>query len=349
METYWLNRNEDIPLDSRGNLKRKLNSLLVSYAEKSNAERVFGRPRHLIIDLINVCGLKCPICPQGRCEIPRKPSQMTEELFKIIVDALGPYLYSMTLTNWGEPLRHPKLISFIKYARKYPVYIGFSSNLQNLKPEMIDQLIHSGVDEIAASIDGVTTASYSKYRVGGDFSLAFQNLTNLINRRNALSLNRPKIRWQVLLNRYTEPEIEAIRSKAEEIGVDQLVFVPIYIDIARMFTHSPEERFDRDRDWLPENEELSWYDYQTKQLKTESKKCMKLWDTMVVHPDGAVSPCCAVIDPRDDFGKIQGAGDIMRIWNGESYRSARRLMGKHLASDTPVICSKCIKQGIVIF
>jgi MoaA/NifB/PqqE/SkfB family radical SAM enzyme len=310
--------------------------------------RVFGYPRHIMIDLVNVCGLKCPICAQGRGEIPRKPSQMSEDLFRSIINCAGPYLYTLTLTNWGEPLKHPKALDFMRYARKFPIYIGFSTNMMNM-PENLDELLETGIDEIGCSIDGATPETYRKYRIGGDFQVALNNMRKLVERKHQLSLTLPKIRWQVLLNRYTEKEIARIKELALEIGVDSLVFVPIYVDIARMLTHSSKERFERDRDWLPEDQDLSWYDYSIGDLKVHTTHCEKLWDSMVIHPDGAVSPCCAVIDPKDDFGVLTSGDDISSVWNGPAYRSARRLMAGHKTNDTHLVCRHCHENGVVIF
>jgi radical SAM protein with 4Fe4S-binding SPASM domain len=349
MEVFWLNKKPVITLKSGSSIRRKLNSLLIGLQTRLKTSRVFGYPRHLILDLVNICGLNCPICPQGRKEIPRSPAQMSEFLFRQIMSELGPYLYTLTLTNWGEPLRHPDVLRLIEIARKYPAYIGFSSNLQYLPHKMVDGLIMSGVDEIGCSIDGGTEETYLHYRVGGDFSLALDNLKLLVKRKRELGVGSLKIRWQVLLNRYTEPEIPLITRMAEQIGVDSLVWLPIYVDIARMFTASPQERFAKDKEFLPEDQNLSWYDYSEGRLKIESRFCSKLWDSIVVHPDGAVSPCCAVIKPEDDFGKISCSKDLKKVWNGKSYRRARKLIRNGDTAMREIVCTSCVNSGVLIF
>lgn len=349
MDIIWLNENPVIKYSYPKSLKRWLNSRVVSLQTKLRTRRVLGYPRHLIVDLINVCGLKCPICPNGRCEIPRKPAQMTPDLFRRIMRVMGPYLYTLTLTNWGEPLRHPRLPELLAIARKYPCYIGFSSNLQHLTDDLLDDLIQSGIDEIGVSIDGATAETYSRYRVGGDFDTAVQNMQRLIDRRNALGRQRPKIRWQVLLNKYTELETDAIIRRGRDIGVDSVMFVPIFVDISRMFTHSPAERLARDGDWLPENAQLSIYDYETGRLKGNPTFCSKLWDSMVIHPDGAVSPCCAVIDPKDDFGRFPEDNRLLRVWNNPAYRNARGRMARRIKTPGDTVCEHCLRYGVLIY
>lgn len=348
MDVIWLNRNPSIRYPYRRNLRRTLNSLIVGFQSRIRTERVFGYPRHLIVDLVNMCGLSCPICPNGRGEIPRKAAMMTIDLFTDIMRTLGPYLYTLTLTNWGEPLRHPKLLELLSIARRYPCYIGFSSNLQYLPDELLDGLIKAGPNEIGISIDGACSETYNRYRIGGDFDTAMRNLQRLVERRRELGSDRPKIRWQVLLNRYTEPETGAIEALARETGVDSLMFIPIFIDISRMFTHSPMERLQRDGDWLPSDPELSFYDPETGRLKGDPRFCSKIWDTMVIHPDGAVSPCCAVIDPSDDFGRWGDRGSFWRIWNGDNYRVSRRRMTGKTGGSGRVVCDHCLQHGVLI-
>jgi MoaA/NifB/PqqE/SkfB family radical SAM enzyme len=327
---------------------RAINNVLVGLQARLKTRRVIGYPRHLIIDPVNTCGLQCPICPNGRRETPREPGVMTRSLFSKIMRTCGPYLYTLTLTNWGEPLRHPGILELLSIARKYPCYIGFSSNLQYLPSQLADGLIQSGIDEIGVSIDGATAEVYNRYRIGGDFETAMNNLRLLVSRRRRLGAAKPKIRWQVLLHRHTEKETDAIIDRAHDIGVDSVVFVPILVDISRMFTHTPEERLSRDSDWLPENPELSGYDYETGRLKGDPRFCSKLWDTMVIHPDGAVSPCCAVINPEDDFGAITEKGGFWKTWNGRRYRTARARMARKPAEPGNLVCDQCLRHGILI-
>jgi len=349
MEIIWLNKNPVIDLHRGSSLRRRLNSWLVGVALKFGLSYVPGYPRHLILDLVNVCGLRCPICPQGRCEINRKPAKSDINFFRDLMDKIGPYLYTLTLTNWGEPLKHPDALKLMEYARKFPCYIGFSTNLQDLTDEMIEDLLQSGIDEIGCSIDGCTEETYKTYRIGGNFQTAMTNMKKLVRKRAEIGVKIPKIRWQVLLNRYTEKEIDQIIETAEEIGVDSLVFLPIFLDIARMFTHTPLERLERDGNWLPENAEYSWYNYKTGDLKKITRKCSKLWDSIVVHPDGAVSPCCAVIDEKHDFGKLDDMDSFRDVWNGREYRAARNWMAGRRSDPLNNVCEQCIKHGILIY
>ncbi len=350
MDVYWLNKKADLRLQRGSGIRRRINALLTGAAHRLRTSWVPGFPRHLILDVFSSCGLHCPICPQGRQEIPRKPSVLDPDLFRTILDCFGPYLYTLTLTNWGEPLRYPHLVELVEYARKWSVYIGFSTNLQTFSRDRIERLLETDIDEIGCSIDGATEPTYQKYRVGGSFSNAIDRMTYLVRRRNELGRRTPKIRWQVLLNCHTEKEIDLIIETGRSIGVDSIVFVPIYVDIAGLFVRTPRERFDRDRDWLPLDSGMSWYNYETGLLKHSPAICDKLWDTMVIHPDGAVSPCCGVIDPQHDFGRITpGRLNGLSLFNNTSYRTARRMIRSGRRLDSGLVCSHCVTHGVLIY
>lgn len=349
VEIVWLNENPNLEYVTRRSLKRWINSKVVTLQQRLKTQRVYGYPRHLIVDVVNQCGLKCPICPNGCGEIPRKTSRMHPELFSDIIDTLGPWLYTLTLTNWGEPLSHPQLPELLKIARRSPAYIGFSTNLQYLPDTLMDQIIQSGVDEIGISIDGSNSETYKKYRIGGDFDTAIKNMKRLVNRRAELKCTSPKIRWQVLLNRYTETQTESVIEMAESIGVDSVIFVPIYLDISGMFTRSPMERMERQGDWLPDNPAYRNYDVSTGRLKGDPRFCSKLWDSMVIHPDGAISPCCAVIDPQDDFAQFSRKSSFLSIWNNDKYQQARKRISGRCGSSGTTVCEHCIEKGILIY
>lgn len=336
-------------LGRRGSWRRGLNSKLISLQYKAPLwDKVLGYPKNLIIDTINKCNLRCPLCPSGQVAIPRKTGVMELGLYQQIIKELGPYLYTLILTNWGEPLLQPRLIEMIRFARKFPVYIGISSNFHHLARHGAEQLILSGLDEIAVSIDGASQQIYERYRRGGNLELVLANLRELLAVRKRLGSTTPKVRWQYLVTRDSEQELEAVKTLAAEIGVDELVLVPIYLGIQEMFTNDPQTRYQRYRDWLPSLPEFTLYDPQTGTLKDQRTKCHMLWDTFVVNWDGTVSPCCAVIDPVHDFGDLRRQ-KFRQIWNGPAYTQARKMFRTGLPSELPLVCRSCLEHGVVIF
>ena len=160
------------------------------------------------------------------------------------MDELGPYLIHLDFCNWGEPFLNPELSKLIKYAKGYNVDTKVDSNLNILDEKCAEDIILSGLDKIIVSIDGASAETYSKYRVGGDFNTAINNLKLLIRKKKELARTNPYICWQFLVFRHNEHEIEQVKKLGQDLGVDN-------VSITRAFIGN--------KDWLPLNEEFSHY------------------------------------------------------------------------------------------
>ena len=69
--------------------------------------------------------------------------------------------------------------------------------------------------------------------------------------------------------------------------------------------------------------------------------CFYLYRSMVVNPDGGVSPCCVVSNRATDFGQLPAA-DITQFWNNDRYQSARALFSPREAlRRVPTVCEGC--------
>ena len=92
----------------------------------------------------------------------------------------------------------------IKYAKGFHCDIKLDSNLNSLNAESAEEMVLSGLDKIVVSIDGMREETYSKYRVGGNFKLAMDNLKLLIKKRQKLKSRKPYITCQFLVFRHNE-------------------------------------------------------------------------------------------------------------------------------------------------
>jgi MoaA/NifB/PqqE/SkfB family radical SAM enzyme len=87
-------------------------------------------------------------------------------------------------------------------------------------------LIESGLDSLIFSIDGTNPSSYSRYRKGGDFDKAIENLRATARLKRELGQQKPILAWRYLLFRWNDSneEVEEAMRMAKEIGVDQFSF-----------------------------------------------------------------------------------------------------------------------------
>ncbi|MDD5130372.1 MAG: radical SAM protein [Candidatus Omnitrophica bacterium] len=322
-------------------LQDKLNNFLLIEREKEARQQYLsGYPYWLTIDPANSCNLKCPFCPTGQSRGTREKSILTFDNFKKVIDELGPYLIHADFCNWGEPFLNPNLAQFIKYAKQFKIDTKVDSNLNLLNEKTAEDIILSGLDKLIVSIDGATSQTYSKYRVGGDFDTAINNLKILIKKRNHLGRPNPYICWQFLVFRHNEHEIDLVKKIGQDLGVDS-------VSITKAFIGNP--------DWFPLNKNYSHYRKTKNKEKntsgyfkqTPNKACNWPWEEIVINPNGSVSACCSVEDEKDDFGNVFQQ-PFSEIWNNSLFRQARRYIKYRSAPDGGEhnVCIGCKHAGM---
>jgi len=326
---------------ARLKLEKKIENFILIEKQKLNREEyVQGYPYWLTIDPTNFCNLKCPFCPTGQNRKTRTRATLSLENFKSIINELGPYLIHIDFCNWGEPLLNKQIYEMIRIAKQYHIDTKVDSNLSQLSEQDAEDLILSGLDKIIVSIDGATPETYSKYRVGGDFHRVMDNLKLLIKKKRQLNTIYPYIRWQFLVFRHNEHEIEQVQIIGRDLGID--------VGITKAFIGN--------KDWIPLNNDYSHY--QIKGINYEcTSECLKTpqeamcnwpWEAIVINPNGSVSPCCSVEDEKDDFGNIFQQSFI-EIWNNQSFRVARRYIKdkKTVPNRNNNICINCRQLGMI--
>ena len=199
-------------------------------------DRLIGMPPHYFIDPINICNLRCPLCPTGCGVLARPRGRMALDDLKRIVDEIAPYAYRVELYNWGEPLLHPQIFEMIEYVSQRRIAVGLSSNLNYLDANMARRLVASGLSQLVVSVDGVTQESYAAYRRGGRLDVVLENLRLLLETRRAVGRRTPFIIWRMLIGKHNEHEVEAGQRMAHDMGVDSFSIDTLFVD-----TSDPEQ------------------------------------------------------------------------------------------------------------
>lgn len=327
---------------------RKLDNFLIVSAElKEKAIYCNGYPVWLTIDPTNICTLKCPFCPTGFGNIKRPNGMMNKEDFEKIIDILGPYLLHIDMQNWGEPLLNKDIYKMISYAKKFDIHVTLSTNFQNFNERSAEDMIDSKLDRLILSIDGASQETYEKYRRGGNFFKAIENIDILINKKRELRSRLPIVIWQFLVFRHNEYEIDIVKKMGEDLGVDD-------VGINSAFIAADSDEY---KDWIPLSSKYSRYDFSGRPktvtgsdsfLKPSSESvCNWLWQGIAINWDCSISPCCGVYLEEDDFGNIFGQPHFMQLWNNTHYRVAREFMRQRNKSYQEIknTCINCSKVG----
>ena len=258
-------------------------------------------PLFLDIEVTSVCNLKCPFCATTYHSDEIEKGFISSKIVKKIIDeGADNGLYGVKFNYRGEPLLHPDIHKFVKYAKnKGLIDVYFNTNALRLTEDIAVKLIDSGLDRISISIEGYTKETYEKNRVGSDFETVLRNVQKLKELKDRLGVEYPLVRIQTVL-------------------------LPELIDYLAKYKNF----------WLSWADEVAYLDY--KEMKARKKgiaypwACPQLWQRMQVWWDGTLLPC----NHDDEARLLQGNIHKMSIkegWNSEFLNSVRQKHKEGLA------------------
>lgn len=311
---YWFNR-------------KTVNLALTKISRFMRLTRVFGYPQTMTVEPINICNLKCLICPTGLGTLKRKAGRMDIENFKRLLDECGTYLRHLNLYFCGEPFIYSNTLEMVNYAKQTgvsQVTISTNGNL-DYGDSFFEALVGSGLDELVVSIDGATQKEYDRYRRSGSLEMAknFIRKTNLYREQKKTLL--PRIVIQFILMRHNLHQVASMEELVNEIGADSLRIKHLNPLMASI---SPEKA----SEFLPEDATCSSFIFQDGTIKLRREKppsiCSALWDSVLITWDGKILPCCADKEASVVFGNVFNESRFKKIWNNQKYRTFRRQIMK---------------------
>jgi radical SAM protein with 4Fe4S-binding SPASM domain len=265
-------------------------------------------PLFIDIESTSVCNLKCSFC-YNRERI--NGGFISFDLVKKIIDeGVCHGLRGVKFNFRGEPLLHPQIHEFVKYAKdKGLIDVYFNSHGLLLDKIIAEKLIAAGLDRISISFEGFTKQVYEKHRIGSNFEKVVDNICNLVELRKFLNVSYPKIRIQTV----AIPELAGLYEQYRDFwlakGVDEAAFLD-YKDMKN------KHRGIR-ADWA----------------------CPQLWQRAAVMWDGTFLPC------NHDEEKLIALGNVKSDSIRDMWRSARlnEIREKHKAGLAHMIagCDGC--------
>ena len=253
------------------------------------------------IELTNYCNSACVMCPHRK--MTRKKEHMKFEMFKKIIDEIKDYPQGLIWTHlFGEPLLHPHLFDFIKYAKDVGIKVGVSTNCMLLNKKMSKKLLDTYLDNIILCLDAYHPNIYEKLRVGLDYFKVVKNITDFLKLKG--DRKKPYIQLQFVKNYLNENEIKLFKFYWKGTkGIDEI-------------------RILDSTDWAGQVDKV--FDSIGKRKR---KPCSVLWHYLAIHSDGNVTICCTDYDGKIKLGNVNNER-LIDIWNGEKLRKLRELQLK---------------------
>lgn len=276
-------------------------------------------PNRITVELTNDCNVSCTFC--NRQKIPMKIGYMEEEVFYKIIDEASEHLPIKLVPFFrGEPLMHPQIIKFIRYAKEKGIGpIQIASNALLLNDEMQDNLIEAGVDFISFSLDTIDKEVYAHSRLTGNLAVSERNVENMGRK----CMERKKSGLAVPTLQVSTIDIEEYRSSREEF----IEKWRQYVDIVRVY-----EQHD-------ENGKLVNPDVQKKfDVFSERKPCRKVFTDMIIYWDGRLALCNYDWGERRNIGNVAET-TLYEAWNSNLYEEIRTMHLTDTLDDS--ICKGC--------
>lgn len=300
---------------------------------------VHARPLEITVDSSNICQLACPVCITGTRQHDRPLGKANRELIDRLLAENGDYLLTLNFFNWGEPLLHSEMVfAWIAAAHDKGIRTRISSNLSlPLTEEQIERICSCGLHTLVVSLDGACSATYSRYRVKGDFERVLSNLRRILAARQRLNATGPHIVWQFLVFAHNEHEIEQARALAEQLGVDEIWFSAPQVKEAAGILPASDPRYHSGLSRIHRE------DFAQMRLAENRRRCVWHYMMTAINWDGALTPCCVLYKTADDFGSIGAHGErpLAAAYNMPRYQAVRAGVEKRKPGDPMEVCFHC--------
>lgn len=322
-----------MPMQVRGMpLKKRLNLLA------SGLNLFFRRlvpwtwPIRLQIELVNYCNLRCPICPIGTGDLDRPPTKMDLDFYEKIMEEVGPYLVTVILWAWGEPLLHPQFPEAVRIAAKHGVPVLVSTNGQNLnKDRVLEGLIEAPPTYLIVAIDGLTNRTHALNRPGAQLERAVEGVRRLAEMKRERQQEYPLLHMRYIVTRHNQHEVGRVKDFAIENGFD-------FLSVRSLVIIDADESEHRAR--VPDLERFRAYDYDHgERVKRDDYVCQHAFLYPAVFADGTVVPCDQDFNARHAYGRIGVDGSFAEIWFGQKAAAVRKTIRS--ARETFSFCRNC--------
>jgi MoaA/NifB/PqqE/SkfB family radical SAM enzyme len=228
---------------------------------------------------------------------------MELDLFKKILDDVGPWALTLQLWDWGEPLVNARILDIIAYARNKGVKVISSSNGHLFaKPGMAEKLVRSGIDTIIFAIDGITQKTCELYRQEGQLETTLEGIRMAVAAKKALGASAPTVNFRFIVMAQNEHEIPLVRELAPTLGVDVLTLKAprmhrIHTETSCLLRRRIQAGGSFRTECATAGLSLAAKHEQRDKVRYRHNLCKHLWNSPCFHWNGNVSPC--TYDPRD--------------------------------------------------
>ena len=312
-------------------LLKRTNPFKVVY-EKCNEDtsreklkNLINFPRYIDIELTSKCNFKCLMCPTGTRSLTRKQGFLADDIYFKILGEIIKYKTPIRFVGWGEPTLHPKILDYIREAKKNGILCHINTNGSVLNEELIRNLVGVPIDSIKFSFQGIDRSSYKEIRNIDYYNELLKKIKLFFAIRGDHQL--PYMQISTTVTSEDRDRIQAFRKEAED-------FVDLDTVGRTHFDHPTDEK------------KLSEKEIHTlkrlKQQETIIKRhpeCAEVFDKFTINWDGTASACCNDCDKEMVIGNLT-KNSIAEIWHSEKMDFYRNMLAE-MRHEELEVCKRC--------
>lgn len=293
--------------------------LIAQFIEKLDVQHKF--PLMLILDITNVCNLKCPHCPQPAlaADPHYRASFLDFDAYSKIIDEIAnESVKFVRFTGDGEPMLHKRFFDMIAYAKqKTNIPLVVTTNGTMLTPDRSERLIELGMDVIDVSLDAFTEEKYAIVRKGGHYHQVMSYLHYLLYLK-AKRKSKTRIMVNMINQKLVADEVADFKKYWEPL-VDFVLVRTLHTATKQVNQAEVQERMESEQ--------------------PQRHACAHLWKRLTI--DFALNVKFCAHDWYDEtvLSKL-GEGGIGAVWFSQRLNEIRQAHLRHDYQSVPV-CAGC--------
>ena len=263
------------------------------------------------VEITTICNRNCAFCPGTK----RAPKRLSMEEFQAIIEKLKGVTKYLYLHVMGEPLTHPLLPEFIRYATQEGFLVSVTTNGTLLK-KRAEELLQSGVYKINISIHSFEEGSNEEYQ---KYIFSCMEFADEASKAGILTVLR-------LWNKGFD----------EGRNINTLSMLQEYFAGEEWKEGGKGSRI-RNKLHLEYGERFQWPDIEKEEMGAEVY-CYGLKDHFAILCDGSVVPCCLDREGEITLGNVfsDNLSEILSCDRAEQMRQ-----GFRCRTATEELCRKC--------
>ena len=298
-------------------------------------------PTAIRIEVCSVCQLRCPLCPNVRGETTATigSGHLPFEHFQKLINQ-NPQIRRVELGNFGEVFLNKDLPGILEYAytRNVTTTIDEGANLNHASEEALEALVKYQTAIVRCAIDGITQATYSRYRVGGVLKNVLRNIQKINRFKEQFQSSSPRLLFQFIVFGHNEHEIERAILLSRMLKMEIIFKLNFFPDAMPVYNRDRVRQF---VDYADRREYL-----EKEGVHYKRHQCYELWLSPQINWDGKLLGCSR--NMWGVFGSNVFESGLMDAINNEKICYAREMLMGRLPAREDMPCMKCtVYQSMV--